>query len=535
MRITNRILTNNALRNISVNKKHLDFFGNQYATEQKIQRPSDDPTIAVRDLKYTSQLLHIQQYVDKNIKDATNWMDLTESSMSNINGSAGSTGIYEKIHSYCVEGSNGTWELEDRDKIVEALNEYKEQILDEINTDYGGRYLFAGYRTDTPITLDKKALDKLNSESAIYSIKEQASFTDIDIKSYVSGGAVYTAGNTADDYAGKPAKQETAKVWQLGYRGIDASGADGTGAGARATGVKSFSITKADGTVASATPGGGAGGYKLVEKSISATPQGSCYNAAADEVVWIPETGEIVFGANAYLDAQSAKDISVEYTKSADSFKEKDLNPIHFYDCEKSYKDTSGTAQTISYKKPEAQNIQYEISFSQKLTINTLAVDCLDTDVLTKIDELIEVVNNAYAVKDRISETDKMIQALNTSASDYQTQFDALTELKKQLEAELTLKEKVLQDTCSSGLTVVTEAQAYMSKAEANAGSRYNRLELTAERMASTEVDVTELKTKNINIDLEEAIINYGSANITYNASLSCASKVLKQSLLDYL
>ena len=43
------------------------------------------------------------------------------------------------------------------------------------------------------------------------------------------------------------------------------------------------------------------------------------------------------------------------------------------------------------------------------------------------------------------------------------------------------------------------------------------------------------LKSQNEDIELEDVMINYYSAELVYNSSISAASKVVRQSLLDFL
>ena len=50
------------------NKVAYDKYLQQYTTQKKIQRPSDDPTIAVRALKYRTTISEIDQYL-KNIEE----------------------------------------------------------------------------------------------------------------------------------------------------------------------------------------------------------------------------------------------------------------------------------------------------------------------------------------------------------------------------------------------------------------------------------------------------------------------------------
>lgn len=51
MRITNKIMQNNNLSNINTNKILQDRLSTQMSTEKKINRPSDDPVVAIRALR----------------------------------------------------------------------------------------------------------------------------------------------------------------------------------------------------------------------------------------------------------------------------------------------------------------------------------------------------------------------------------------------------------------------------------------------------------------------------------------------------
>ena len=102
MRITNRMMTNNMLYNINNNKRTLNGLEEKYATGLAIQRPSDDPIVAVRALKLRTNLSELNQYYEKNIPDAKSWMETTESALKVTSE------IITKIHTYCVQGANDT-------------------------------------------------------------------------------------------------------------------------------------------------------------------------------------------------------------------------------------------------------------------------------------------------------------------------------------------------------------------------------------------------------------------------------------------
>ena len=84
MRVTNQMMSNNSLRNLQTSTHRVDTLIQQLTTGQKIQRASDDPVVAVRALKLRNTVSQLNQYKTKNIKDADNWMDLTESSITSI-------------------------------------------------------------------------------------------------------------------------------------------------------------------------------------------------------------------------------------------------------------------------------------------------------------------------------------------------------------------------------------------------------------------------------------------------------------------
>jgi flagellar hook-associated protein 3 FlgL len=497
------MMTNNSLNNISNNKKRMSVLENQYSTRQKIQRPSEDPVVAVRSLKYSTQITESTQY-QKNISDAFNWMDMTESSIKSISSLLSSTDN-GAAKTYFTQGANGTLENYDRDSIVQVLSEYKNHVSDMLNTDYAGRYLFTGFRTDTPIHFDEA------ETNYTYSIKESFTFTDIQATSYVKGGARYDANSTADDYAQEAPTLETAQKIKLSYSNTDG---DDT---ANPPQVPTITFVAKDGTETDAT-----GAIKIVSV---AEAGGACYDAADDEIIYIKETGELVLGKDYYDMAQSSASINVAYEKS--SFEEGDIRPEHYFECSAT---NLTTGVTIDYTSPDVQNIQYEVNFSQMFTVNTLGKDVIPTSFFSKIDELIQGVNDVFNMDTEIAKVEKLIETETD-----ETKLEALNQLKEDLETERTLKEKILQDAFSNGLTVLDDTLEQINAALGNHGSRYNRLTLTKSRMTDQLTAFTELKSDNDGVELEEAIVNYNDAYVTYQASLSCASKVVKTTLLDFL
>ena len=158
MRVTNGMMSNRMLTNINRNLGLLDRYNTQGATGKKIQMPSDDPIIASRSLKFRTMLSEAEQYA-KNSSDASSWIDSTETVFVNMNK------ILEDMKGLLVTASNDTYTLEDRRKVLTEYMSLVEQFEQELNSDYMGRSLFSGFKTDLkPIIKDDNGNSILNPQ-----------------------------------------------------------------------------------------------------------------------------------------------------------------------------------------------------------------------------------------------------------------------------------------------------------------------------------------------------------------------------------
>ncbi len=146
MRITNKMMSGNSLSNINTNKEYLDKLNTQMATEKKINRPSDDPIIAIRALRLRSNLSEISQYYGANVPDAQAWVMVTQSAISSTKE------MISSLKAYADQGANGTNTSSDRQKIYENIKALQTQIYSNGNATNAGRSVFTGYRTGEALT-----------------------------------------------------------------------------------------------------------------------------------------------------------------------------------------------------------------------------------------------------------------------------------------------------------------------------------------------------------------------------------------------
>ena len=133
MRITNNMIMKNTKLNINSNKQNVNTLNNQMSSQKKIDKPSQDPVIAIRALRLRSSLSQINQYYEKNIPDAQSWMEVTETALSNMRK------VLTDIHTQCVNGATDTLAEDDRDTILNQIQALADQVYAEGNADYAGR------------------------------------------------------------------------------------------------------------------------------------------------------------------------------------------------------------------------------------------------------------------------------------------------------------------------------------------------------------------------------------------------------------
>ena len=177
MRITNRIMQNNSLFNINNNKLNEDSLSTQLATGKTLTRPSDDPVVAIRALRLRTNVSTVNQFYKKNAPDADLWLTTTEDALGTLN--AVLTDMVRQANS----GANEYKGVEDLSIIMTQLSELAEEVYATGDTDYAGRYIFTGYRTDTPLTFQNDMEAKNGGPT--YNITEQLTRDDIDQRTYV--------------------------------------------------------------------------------------------------------------------------------------------------------------------------------------------------------------------------------------------------------------------------------------------------------------------------------------------------------------
>lgn len=492
MRITNGIMLNTQKGNINGNKVNMDMLNTQMSTQKKISRPSDDPIIAVRSLRLRANVAELTQYADKNIEDATSWMEVTEASMKNMRD------ILKDMYYDFTEGDNDYLSTSERVAILEDLEALVDQFYGEGNSSYAGRTIFSGYKTDSNVTF------KAPDPTAKYNITETFTLSQIGIRDYISQNVeVNRASVTEIDPADFPQTSEV-PTYNLAYQNVE--------------NLTSLTYTPAGST----TP-------VTVEVKTCSLADGDEIYLEPDEdgVNYIKETGELVFGKNLHEDLSKLSidaEITVNYDKTG--FEKGEVNPVMYFDC----KDLN-TDPPVEYTK-EIQAINYNVGFNQSIKVNTEASDILILDVKKEIANLRDAVTAVQVAEKKKADIESMLKE-----NAYQGEQDqaALKSMLKATEKEIDLKQARMVGLFKKGVGSMQSFEAHVNLQISDMGNRYSQLQMIKTRSDQQKTNFEELMTQNEDRELSDIILDYTAANYAYQLSLQATGNISKLSLLNYI
>ena len=147
MRVTQGMIATNSLRHLSQSYSNMGKYQDQLATGKKINRPSDDPVVAIKGMYYRSNLTEVEQY-KRNLNEAYQWMESSEAGIDHA------TQVMQRVRELVLQGQNGSNSPSDLKAIGVEIGQLKEDIANVANTQVAGRYIFNGTKTDSaPVTV----------------------------------------------------------------------------------------------------------------------------------------------------------------------------------------------------------------------------------------------------------------------------------------------------------------------------------------------------------------------------------------------
>ncbi|MFT0801507.1 flagellar hook-associated protein FlgL [Bacillus swezeyi] len=141
MRVTQGMIAKNSLRYINSSYGKLDKLQSQISSGKKITKASDDPVVAMKSLKYNTQLSQVKQY-QSNASQAFTWLENTETNITE------GIDVMAKVRELTVKAQNDTNGEEELKAIGVEIGQLKDQLIQIANAQVNGRYLFNGTNSD---------------------------------------------------------------------------------------------------------------------------------------------------------------------------------------------------------------------------------------------------------------------------------------------------------------------------------------------------------------------------------------------------
>ncbi|WP_153722663.1 flagellar hook-associated protein FlgL [Sporosarcina cascadiensis] len=145
MRVTQSMLSNNMLRNLSNSYNKMGKLQEQLNTGKKVNRPSDDPVVVMKSLGYNMTVDKVGQF-QKNLGEVNNWLDSSDDALDGVGE------VLLRAQDLVRNASNtGAMTPDDREKIKIELGQMQKQLQDLANTKVGDKHIFSGTMTDKPL------------------------------------------------------------------------------------------------------------------------------------------------------------------------------------------------------------------------------------------------------------------------------------------------------------------------------------------------------------------------------------------------
>ena len=143
MRITQQLLTENAIKYMDENLKRLYKLQEKVASGKEFQNPSDNPSGVAAVFSLRSTLTTSTAYLDS-IANTDSWMTTTDFSLNQA------VQLATRAINLARQGGTDTVGDEQRSSLATEIDIIIQQAVNVANSTHEGKYIFSGFKTQTP-------------------------------------------------------------------------------------------------------------------------------------------------------------------------------------------------------------------------------------------------------------------------------------------------------------------------------------------------------------------------------------------------
>ena len=169
-------------------------YQNQLASGKEVSKPSDNPLLVSKIMDLNNNILQNKQY-NTNISDTLGWVETQDGALSGVSKTL------NRIRDLIIYGSNGSLSETDSEAIKDEVVMKIQELADILNTNFDGRYIFAGQKTKTmPFSVVDNELkyNGTNGDGSDKNIEREIS-KGVTIEVLTDGGSITTAGDATTD------------------------------------------------------------------------------------------------------------------------------------------------------------------------------------------------------------------------------------------------------------------------------------------------------------------------------------------------
>jgi len=475
MRIVNAMIFGNSLNNIHRNVRHVNELVQQIETKKLIQRPSDNPILAARSLRYRTILEETQQFLS-NANAGMSWMETSESAFMNL--LQGEDAALQEINRRLVAASTGSHTLDNRLAMVTEMREFFDQIKLEMNQTYMGRHVFSGFFANQPPIL--------NADMTGRSFLIHQNIYAAHIQTTMSFQNIGTDGT-------QPLVRTT-NIINLPFRDMDFLEIPG------------FNVIRMDARDPLAyAPEATSGGLPVLH--------------------FIPETGELVMHADTARDFPA--DVAIRYR--VDGPRAGQLNPMVYFRSQEVEYGTNTYLQPINTHTFDTadHHINMEMATANHVTVNSLAREIVTPAMFADLLGLFEFVENLTPSDERAVRAYFLAQGLTGQ------------NLENTVSTFMSDEAIRISDALHSRFTNLLGAFAdhtdVVQREHTSLGSRMNRVEMLVTRLEEEEINYTALLSANEDTPLQQAILRRSAAEAAFTAALRANAMIVQLGLVNFL
>ncbi|MBI5327355.1 MAG: flagellar hook-associated protein FlgL [Deltaproteobacteria bacterium] len=161
MRVTNNLVFNSMINDISRTNEDILKTQETLASGKKVNKPSDDPVAMTSIISYQKLLARVEQY-SRNVQSAQAYLTNADSALSSAETAV------SRLSELATSQSSGTATAATRLSAASEVEGLYDELISLANTSVGGRYIFSGYKFTTEPFAPGGAYSGDNNETALF-------------------------------------------------------------------------------------------------------------------------------------------------------------------------------------------------------------------------------------------------------------------------------------------------------------------------------------------------------------------------------